>query len=128
MNTKGERSRDKLKFAAEDLARAVLRDLSLPVDLIEKADTVLRLVIAKQGQRNTLTIQQRHELAVIMTSAISRSKTQEEAAELARSEKNYFIRLTARRLITIYKNELQKTKWSTKPPEGVAPIFIEGKE
>jgi len=104
---KGERSRDKLKAAAKDLAKAVIdhqaRGGGPSADLYTKASGVLRLVIAKQGQRRTLTIQQEHELADIMDGARSRGMTQQAAAELAQRRRTYFTRLTARQLINISK-------------------------
>ena len=104
---KGERSRDKLKAAAKDLAKAVIdhqaRGGGPSADLYTKASGVLRLVIAKQGQRRTLTIEQEHELADIMDGARSRGMTQQAAAELAQRRRTYFTRLTARQLINISK-------------------------
>ena len=103
MTIKGERSRDKLKELAGDLARAVLDTPDMSAELRRKAAAVLSLVIAKQGQRDTLTIEQQHELVDIMDGALNRGATQEVAAELARSTREYFVRLEPRQLINIYK-------------------------
>jgi hypothetical protein len=103
MLTDEQRSRDLLPDEARELARMVLDTAGLSPEHYAQAGQVLRMTMAKPGNRSSMPTDDRWQLHDLMAGQIKNGSSQEDAARFAKEHLQSACRLTERQLINIFK-------------------------